>query len=428
MRSRLLLTALLVLVSVGALLAYLENRHSGPTIAPGDVPPTSGRWTPARSTAGEAAPGDDALARVLSLPYVAGKVEAGNGPYGVTAWQRDRAWPGVNLVVSAHGPEVFLMDMQGDTLHRWRCAFEQALPDKPPTDETSYIRRARLLPHGDLLVIYQGGGMARLDADSHIRWTYDAGFYNDLRIGPDGNIFSLTKRARTITDINPEAPVLEDSLLVLSPEGKLLHRLSLLQAMRSSHFARLLDGMDRTGDILHGNTVEPFDGSLLTKSPLFARGNVLFSLRQVSVIGIINPANARILWAVKGEWRHQHQPTLLPSGHILLFDNLGAGGEHSRVLEIEVPSGRVVSTYDGPSDDPLWSEQGGVVQRLPNGDTMVVESERGRALEVAPNGDVVWEFLSPFRAGAHHELVATLFQMQRLPGSAASWLKSGADG
>ncbi len=36
-------------------------------------------------------------------------------------------------------------------------------------------------------------------------------------------------------------------------------------------------------------------------------------------------------------------------------------------------------------------------------------------MEVTPDGDVVWEFRSPHRAGERGEYVATLFELARLP-------------
>ena len=71
--------------------------------------------------------------------------------------------------------------------------------------------------------------------------------------------------------------------------------------------------------------------------------------------------------------------------------------------------------YDGSDSDPLWSKSCGTVQRLANGNTLITESDNGRALEVTPEGEVVWEFLSPHRAGDDGELVATLFDVIRLP-------------
>ena len=66
-------------------------------------------------------------------------------------------------------------------------------------------------------------------------------------------------------------------------------------------------------------------------------------------------------------------------------------------------------------DPDLFSKTLGSCQRLPNGNTLITESENGRALEVTRDKRVVWEFYNPHRAGARGELVAVLFEMLRLP-------------
>jgi len=37
-------------------------------------------------------------------------------------------------------------------------------------------------------------------------------------------------------------------------------------------------------------------------------------------------------------------------------------------------------------------------------------------VEVTPDGRVAWEFVNPNRAGQKGELIATLYQIRRLPG------------
>ena len=66
-------------------------------------------------------------------------------------------------------------------------------------------------------------------------------------------------------------------------------------------------------------------------------------------------------------------------------------------------------------EHPLSSRASGMAQRLPGGDTLITEPAGGRALEVAPDGRIVWEFRSPHRTGDQGRYVATLFQMWRLP-------------
>jgi len=109
----------------------------------------------------------------------------------------------------------------------------------------------------------------------------------------------------------------------------------------------------------------------------------------------------------------QHQPTLLPNGRLLIFDNRGADGL-TRVLEFDTDTEEIVWEFRGQPDLPLSSPEAGSAQRLGNGNTLITESERGRAIEITTTDKVVWEFVSPHRGGHNGELVATLFEIVRL--------------
>jgi hypothetical protein len=63
----------------------------------------------------------------------------------------------------------------------------------------------------------------------------------------------------------------------------------------------------------------------------------------------------------------------------------------------------------------FFSNVCGSVQRLANGNTLVVESTPGRAFELDPDRTIVWEWHSPHRVGEHGGQVATLFDVVRLP-------------
>ena len=56
----------------------------------------------------------------------------------------------------------------------------------------------------------------------------------------------------------------------------------------------------------------------------------------------------------------------------------------------------------------------GIAQRLPGGNTLIVESTAGRAIEVTPDHRVVWEFWNDERAGENDEFIATIPFMERL--------------
>ena len=59
-------------------------------------------------------------------------------------------------------------------------------------------------------------------------------------------------------------------------------------------------------------------------------------------------------------------------------------------------SGQIVDAYRPL--DAFVSYHGSGVQRLPNGNTLVSLARPGRLVEVAPDGEVVWEYVSPVTA------------------------------
>ena len=106
-----------------------------------------------------------------------------------------------------------------------------------------------------------------------------------------------------------------------------------------------------------------------------------------------------------------------------MFDN-HPGARRSRALELDPLTLAEVWRYDGTDEQPLFSATCGTAVRLPNGNTLVTASDAGRAVEVARDGTVVWEFYSPHRPDDDPTLVATLFDVERLPLDAAQgWLE-----
>ena len=85
-------------------------------------------------------------------------------------------------------------------------------------------------------------------------------------------------------------------------------------------------------------------------------------------------------WAMAGSFRRQHDPDLLPNGHILVFDNLGGDPAcgRSRILELDPVTQAIVWSYAGCNGDRFYSEAWGEQQLLPNGNVLVTESYGGR--------------------------------------------------
>jgi hypothetical protein len=366
--------------------------------------------------------------QLLSLGYVGG-AQPRPAHTGVTVHVPALAGDNLLFYVSGHAPEALLMTRAGEVLHRWRSDYRDVMataPDAflPPQKNgaTGCWRRARLLDDGGILAIFEGHGLVRLDRDSRLVWAYSGHCHHDLDLDDEGRIWVLTREAGLSPRLGGDEPVLLDYFTVLDAQGRPVRRISLLAALESSSYASLLERAPRGGDVFHTNALEILDGSLERLSPIFRKGNILTSIRELDTIAILDPQQEKIVWALTGTWAKQHQPTLLPSGRILLFDNLGNHGR-SRVLEVDPFTQEIAWSYaDGPRHS-LYSHTCGANQRLDDGNTLIIESDNGRAIEVTPDGLIAWEFRNPRRAGSRGELIAAILDMVALPtGYAPAWL------
>jgi len=171
----------------------------------------------------------------------------------------------------------------------------------------------------------------------------------------------------------------------------------------------------------------------------FHKDNLISSCRQTNTLLIINcrkPHN--ITWRVGPEFastealrkmgpiigpHHVHMiPRGLPGeGNILVFDNGGRGGygdpnpgapsghnnvirPWSRVIEFDPTTLEIVWEFSAQAaggapvvqDARFYSVLVSSAQRLPNGNTLITEGGDGRFIEVTPECDIVWEYISPY--------------------------------
>src|SRR5262249_28185642 len=82
-------------------------------------------------------------------------------------------------------------------------------------------------------------------------------------------------------------------------------------------------------------------------------------------------------------------PHFLDNGRLLLFDNLGSSKE-TRVFEYDPNTQACPWSYAGEDSPSFISIIQGRAQRLPNGNTLIVNSEKGVLLEVTHNKELAW--------------------------------------
>ncbi len=129
--------------------------------------------------------------------------------------------------------------------------------------------------------------------------------------------------------------------------------------------------------------------ALAPKFPQFKEGQLLICPRHLDAVAVLDPDSGKVVWAARGPWRAQHDPSFLDNGHLLLFDNFGSP-RGSRVLEYDPAIQAFPWSYPAENGTPFFSHIRGMSQRLPNGNTLIVNSDAGEVFEVTPSREVVW--------------------------------------
>ncbi len=248
--------------------------------------------------------------------------------------------------------------------------FRHELP--PLYSRYPYMRYMRPIgiaryPNGDLLATFQtykdlvfpySGGLARIDSEGRPVW-----FRRDLshhwpQLLPDGTAlvpghkvasedfsYEDANGASFTLDCKTDRPVF-DTVNFIDGQGRLLERIDLMRALRSSRFARVLQYSTDACDPLHLNYVtrlEPDAGGAWGMSP----GDLVVSLRSLSAFAIIDGSSHRLKRVVRGSFFQQHAVTHLSGSTFLMFDNNGGDGVHgpSRLLSVDLSTGRETTLF-----------------------------------------------------------------------------------
>ncbi len=331
---------------------------------------------------------------------------------GVSVLDAADSFAGPRLLTLGSRPEAELVDPSGKVLHRWALDFEQSFPEQRELLEnhrgTRLWRRVHLLEDGGLLAVFDYIGLVRLDVRSKKIWAVANGAHHAVTPSGRGTFYGLSAHWERIGWRDPSQDILHDHIVEIDENGRELARFSLMEALRDSAYAPLLERATG-GDPLHTNTLQVIGKGAPGLPAPFQQGALLVSFRELDTIAVVDPEKRRVVWALSGMFRQQHEPRLLSNGRILLFDNLGDGGK-SRVLELDPTSQRIHWEYDNTHGE-LFSRYCGLAQRLPNGNTLITETDEGRVIEVTPAHRTVWEYRTPHRQG---DLVARVLEAQAL--------------
>ena len=332
----------------------------------------------------------DSLEALRAIGYAEWEEGADETNSGVTRGDLGRLEPGFHLYTNEHD-EVRLIDTAGQVRHRWRV---------PGRTQCCY---AELLGDGGLVVVSADEGLTRVDFDSRVVWAIDMHAHHDLAPLADGSFLAL--EWWEVPDYRGRR-VRFDRLWRVTPDGERTLAWSALdrkEELARYHPAPALDteapavprDSETIYDYHHLNSVEEVVANPRDDDPRFRAGNLLVCARNSNLVFILDRDTYDVVW----HWRpgtidFPHMPTMTPEGNVLLFDN-GYHRGWSRVLELDPETFEVVWRYEADPRESFFTPERGSCQRLENGNTLILESQRGRAFEVTREGEIVWEWWNP---------------------------------
>ena len=340
------------------------------------------------------------IKRLEALGYINGVEEPGE-KFDVLVHNKEQVQQGYTFFTSGGKPEGYLMDLDGNIKHTWRLSFmDVGWEYRKVGPSKNYWRHARPLPNGDVLIIFEGFGLVRIDRDSNVLWFQANKAHHDFFIKENGDIVVLTRKAHVVSRISERA-ILEDFITTISPEGKELSSISVLEMVENTPNLRelLLKPQEYDGDLFHTNTVEIFDGTQAKKSKFFAAGNILTSFRNKHTVAILDIKNKSVVWSQTGKWVGQHSPELIDDGSLVVFDNntpINTKNRHagSRIVIYDLQNDTIKQEFKTDPARDFYTGSCGKVEELHNGNFLITESEAGRLFELSPDfKTVVWEYI-----------------------------------
>jgi len=272
-------------------------------------------------------------------------------------------------------------------------------------------------------------GMLRVDECGKVVWRLPYRTHHSVGLDDQGYIWApglVTRHEKVARFPNYEPPFNDYTILQVSPDGRIVSELSVLDLLLQNGLTGLLH-MSTTsnrstvvsGDTLHLNDVEIFPSSLAPG--VFQSGDVMISLRNINTIIVFDPRTRRIKFLTVGHVLRQHDPDFVDGNTISVFDdnNLAdwtsgkpdPAGHYSRIITISAKDESVAVSYQGTSDHPFFTDVLGDHQRLPNGNILITESVPGRVFEVDAAGRIVWEYFNIVQPG----VVGLVANAVRLP-------------
>lgn len=342
-------------------------------------------------------------------------------------------------------PAAYVVDDAGAVLHTWSHTAHQPRPEDDPPNNLRGWNHVAVDADGSLFAVVPLRALLKLTPGSELEWSCDIAAHHDLAVDDSGAVLVLTEAPRLVAADGHPHVVLDNLVTFLDPGGAVKTEVSLYDVLRTDPgLQRLIDGSARSRgeefrrrgwptpedhvapdvvwetrailrtnsydgelrqalrrlralpgspcDILHTNTLELLDAH---PAGLWERGDVMLCMRELNTIAVVDLACAAVRWWWGAEeLSGPHQPSVLPDGRVLVFDNR-VDLRRTRLLAVDPGTREVVWCWSADPPESFFCPLAGGCEPLANGNLLVTNSTAGAAFELAMDGRIVWQLTLP---------------------------------
>ena len=318
------------------------------------------------------------------------------------------------------GCMAWITDRSGKVLHTWEVKLDQLWSglkgfSGDVNNLSLYPVGMALGKDGSLVITFQGRdtypiqiGIVKVDRKGAIVWKRFDYSSHWVAVDDAGRIYTpFTVHMRDVKHLGStavqnvctsgEANV--DRIRVLSPDGQPLREIRLVDNFIKAGYRGVFYGLRDGCDPVHLNSIDIVTPALAGRIPGARAGDLVISLREASMVALIDGSTGEVKRAMSDRTAAQHGLRFLPDGTVLAFDNQGGdralGG--SRVVRLDLVKGTAETLFPRPGEKqfvPFYSDTAGHIDVSADGKrALVAVTHQGRIVELdVASGRPLWGY------------------------------------
>ena len=263
-----------------------------------------------------------------------------------------------------------------------------------------------IMENGDLISNSSQGPLVRINKNSELVWLVDRQTHHSINLNHNGNIVvPVVSQSPPDKNINPTR---EDGYIVVDPNtGKVIFEENIRDILEINSYVGLLYGIGTPEqDLIHLNDVE----TILDTDEFVRKGDLVFSLRNLSTVFLYRPSSKKIIWLKNGPWLKQHDVDYLGDGIFTIFDNGVIDDNyfsdikenqpehryqknHNSIKKYDMKNDTITEIFSLTENHGIFTPSQGLHRILRNKDVFIEESDSAILHRVSKNQKLIWSYV-----------------------------------